>query len=348
MVSVVIRQRQSAITRTQGGGGRNWRTCAIPTVPKAGMTRLVTRLELQRGVEDEENVCQVDTSCARSQTAGDCHYAVSDGLRERTRRRSGAARQLRVATNKKKLRMARDAATKVVVMMRRHTAPAHAKGGEGLNLCICMVLLTLERRLGKGGEGLNPWLWHPTHSWWRGSRPRVIGVGGDDQRSGDSGMRRIIVKLDVPKPTRGADGLHAAMQCEPRPPPQREHAAVRHHHHQHQHQYHSHHHEQHQQEPQQKHRRHHNGENSGHIFKRSLAKVGGPKTVPTFRARKRTHPEKTYGPVFSGRVRFLARIPGAKQGPLLFKLKYVFFGFVCEIPVGQAPGSHLLHAATSS
>ena len=29
-------------------------------------------------------------------------------------------------------------------------------GGEGLNLCICMVLLTLERRLGMGGEGLNP------------------------------------------------------------------------------------------------------------------------------------------------------------------------------------------------
>ena len=166
MVSVVVRQRQSAITRTQGGGGRNWRTCAIPTVPKARMTRLVTRLELQRGVEDEENVCQVDTSCARSQTAGDCHYAVSDGLRERTRRRSGAARQLRVATNKKKLRMARDAATKVVVMMRRHTAPAHAKGGEGLNLCICMVLLTLERRLGMGGEGLKPLQCQKAHTWW--------------------------------------------------------------------------------------------------------------------------------------------------------------------------------------
>ena len=166
MVSVVIRQRQSAITRTQGGGWRNWRTCAIPTVPKARMTRLVTRLELQRGVEDEENVCQVDTSCARSQTAGDCHYAVSDGLRELTRRRSGAARQLRVASNKKKLRMARDAATKVVVMMTRHTAPAHAKGGEGLNLCICMVLRTLERMLGMGGEGLNPLQWHQAHTWW--------------------------------------------------------------------------------------------------------------------------------------------------------------------------------------
>jgi hypothetical protein len=30
--------------------------------------------------------------------------------------------------------MARDAATQVVVMMRIHTAPAHVKGGEGLNL----------------------------------------------------------------------------------------------------------------------------------------------------------------------------------------------------------------------
>ena len=156
MVSVVVRQRQSAITRTQGGGGRNWRTCAIPTVPKARMTRLVTRLELQRGVEDEENVCQVDTSCARSQTAGDCHYAVSDGLRERTRRRSGGARQLRVATNKKKLRMARDAATKVVVMMRRHTAPAHGRGGEGLNLGLCTVLHSSDRVIGMGLRAAHP------------------------------------------------------------------------------------------------------------------------------------------------------------------------------------------------
>ena len=85
-----------------------------------------------------------------------------------------------------------------------------------------------------------------------------------------------------------------------------------------------------------------------HHFRRSLVDFGGRKTAPTFRARKRTHPEKTYGPVFSGRVRFLARIPGAKQGPLLFKLKYVFWVLFCEIPVGQAPGSHLLHAATSS
>ena len=106
------------------------------------------------------------------------------------------------------------------------------------------------------------------------------------------------------------------------------------------------HHEQHQQEPQQKHRRHHNGENSGHIFKRSLVEVGGPKTVPTFRARKRTHPEKTYGPVFSGRVRFWVRIPGSKKGPYLFSLKYLFLCFN-EIPVGQAPCSLLLHAATS-
>ena len=60
----------------------------------------------------------------------------------------------------------RDAATKVVVMMRRHTAPAHAKGGEGLNLCICMVLLTLERRLGMGGEGLNPLQCQKAHTWW--------------------------------------------------------------------------------------------------------------------------------------------------------------------------------------
>ena len=51
-------------------------------------------------------------------------------------------------------------------MMRRHTAPAHAKGGEGLNLCICMVLLTLERRLGMGGEGLNPLQWQQAHTWW--------------------------------------------------------------------------------------------------------------------------------------------------------------------------------------
>jgi hypothetical protein len=71
-----------------------------------------------------------------------------------------------VTSNKKKLRMARDAATKVVVMMRRHTAPAHAKGGEGLNLCICMVLLTLERRLGMGGEGLNPLQCQKAHTWW--------------------------------------------------------------------------------------------------------------------------------------------------------------------------------------
>ena len=68
------------------------------------------------------------------------------------------------ASSKKKLRMARDAATKVVVMMRRHTAPAHAKGGEGLNLCICMVLRTLERMLGMGGEGLNPLQWHQAHT----------------------------------------------------------------------------------------------------------------------------------------------------------------------------------------
>ena len=58
----------------------------------------------------------------------------------------------------------RDAATKVVVMMRRHTAPAHTKGGEGLNLCICMVLRTLERMLGMGGEGLNPLQWHQAHT----------------------------------------------------------------------------------------------------------------------------------------------------------------------------------------
>ena len=32
------------------------------------------------------------------------------------------------------MRRWRDDETKVVVMMRRHTAPAHAKGGEGLNL----------------------------------------------------------------------------------------------------------------------------------------------------------------------------------------------------------------------
>ena len=51
-------------------------------------------------------------------------------------------------------------------MMRRHTAPAHAKGGEGLNLCICMVLRTLERMLGMGGEGLNPLQWHQAHTWW--------------------------------------------------------------------------------------------------------------------------------------------------------------------------------------
>ena len=82
-----------------------------------------------------------------------------------------------------------------------------------------MVLRTLERMLGMGGERLNPWQWHPTQSWWWGSTPRMFGVGGDDQRNGDSGMRRTIVKLVVPKPTRGVDGLHAALQCEPRVPP---------------------------------------------------------------------------------------------------------------------------------
>ena len=102
-----------------------------------------------------------------------------------------------------------------VVMVRRRTAPAHAKGGEGLNLCICMLLRTVERMLGMGGERLNPWQWHPTHSCWWGSTPRMFDVGGDELRNGDSGMRRTIVKLVVPRPTRGVHGLHAAPQCEP-------------------------------------------------------------------------------------------------------------------------------------
>ena len=40
------------------------------------------------------------------------------------------------------------------VMIRRHTALAQYRGGEGLNLCICTVLLALERIIGMGGEGL--------------------------------------------------------------------------------------------------------------------------------------------------------------------------------------------------
>ena len=43
-----------------------------------------------------------------------------------------------------------------------------------------------------------------------------------------------------------------------------------------------------------------------------------------------------YGPVFSGRVRFLARIPGAKQGPLLFKLKYVVCGLFLRNSCGPS------------
>ena len=41
------------------------------------------------------------------------------------------------------------------VMIRRHTALALYRGGEGLNHCICTVLLALERIIGMGGEGLN-------------------------------------------------------------------------------------------------------------------------------------------------------------------------------------------------
>ena len=44
---------------------------------------------------------------------------------------------------------------------------------------------------------------------------------------------------------------------------------------------------------------------------------------------------------------FLVRIPGPKEGPYLFNLKYWFWGLFSEIPVGQAPCSLLLHAATS-
>ena len=40
-------------------------------------------------------------------------------------------------------------------MMRRHTAHAHDRGGEGLNLCLCTVLQAIERMIGMGGEGLN-------------------------------------------------------------------------------------------------------------------------------------------------------------------------------------------------
>ncbi len=38
-------------------------------------------------------------------------------------------------------------------MMTRHTAPAHAKGGEGLNLGSCVLR---PRAATRGGEGLNP------------------------------------------------------------------------------------------------------------------------------------------------------------------------------------------------
>jgi hypothetical protein len=46
------------------------------------------------------------------------------------------------------------------VMTRRHTTRAHAEGGEGLNLGICTVLQALERMVGMGGEGLNPFQLH--------------------------------------------------------------------------------------------------------------------------------------------------------------------------------------------
>ena len=60
------------------------------------------------------------------------------------------------------------------VMIRRHTAPAHDRGGEGLNLCLCTVLQPSERMLGMGGEGLNPL---------SGIQQTV---GGDDQLHGCS------------------------------------------------------------------------------------------------------------------------------------------------------------------
>ena len=41
------------------------------------------------------------------------------------------------------------------VMTRRHRAPAHDRGGEGLNLGLCTVLQSSERMIGMGGEGLN-------------------------------------------------------------------------------------------------------------------------------------------------------------------------------------------------
>ena len=52
------------------------------------------------------------------------------------------------------------------VMMNRHTTPAHDRGGEGLNLCLCTVLQAIEQMIGMGGEGLNPLYMHGAGSVW--------------------------------------------------------------------------------------------------------------------------------------------------------------------------------------